>query len=264
MRKLALGLCTSFCLLCSAWGQTFPSGIPNLAVRYEADCITFVSSVCGTPSNGSTLTTWADESGNANTATVGGGTCTFNTNQVNSNPAVTLASCWLTLGSSIAFYASGQTTFVVTKLSSTAGGAIWSGAGSASVTFSANASHLNILSYTTNVGLGSGTFVSDLNWHQRGFNFAVNCDTTGTSYRVDETNDGSGNACGNPTTQTTIGRNAGNSSEYFPGQLAALISYTRMLTTSERCQVEVYLATKYTVGTGGSCPNSVAYFPQMR
>ncbi len=65
-----------------------PKATPDL--WFSADCITFASSVCGTPSNGSNVTTWADRSGNGNDGQSGTGT--FSTNQINGKPAVTITS----------------------------------------------------------------------------------------------------------------------------------------------------------------------------
>ncbi len=229
-------------------GPAFPS-IANLSARWEADCITFASSVCGVPSNGSTLTTWADESGNGNTATVAGGTCTFNTNQQNSRPAITFSSCWLTL-TGINYFSSGQTAFVVTKVNSTSqGGAWWSGAHNASITWKA-ATKENTIDNTTASNLGQGTANADISWHQLGINYGLNCTSSFTSYRRDQVDDGSGSGCPNPTTQTTIGRNAGGNNEALDGKLAALIIYSRLLTSTERNQVENYLYCKYAVGAG--------------
>ena len=65
----------------------------NLKLWFAADCITLSGAVCSTPSNGSTISAWSDQSGNANDASVASGTCTFNTSQINSKPAVTFSSC---------------------------------------------------------------------------------------------------------------------------------------------------------------------------
>ncbi len=76
-----------------------PTGTPQF--WYSADCITFAASVCGTPANGTSITAWADRSGNARDASRTTATATFNTNQINSLPAVTTSgSAEFTIGGS--------------------------------------------------------------------------------------------------------------------------------------------------------------------
>src|SRR5947209_18963882 len=65
-------------------------------------------------SNGSSLTTWTDQSGNANNATTGSGTVTYNTARINGLPAGTFSGAYISLASAIAA-SSGNTAFVVSK-----------------------------------------------------------------------------------------------------------------------------------------------------
>ncbi len=156
-------------LICStlACAQSFPSGISSLAARWEADCITFSGSVCSTPSNGSSVTAWNDESGNGNTFNIAAGTCTFNTSQINSKPAVNFnATCHGTI-TSIDFATSGSTVYAVIKLANTSGGyALISGAHNASVNYWFAETKEQGLDNTTATGMGGGTANADTSWHQ--------------------------------------------------------------------------------------------------
>ncbi len=256
-----------------AWAQTFPT-VANLAVRYESDCITFTSSVCSTPSNNSTLTTWADESGNANTATVGSGTCTFHTNQVNGKPSVSFSSCLLNLASGVHTISLGQTTFVVLALSNASGSgyqAIWSGDQGANhnsytYMFGGGASQnvcgtgLNqpceqVLMQVAWLFLGHSSTVADTAYHQMNVAVTSGCGGGGglPGFRQDSAAVTGGNSyCSGATdiVQTAIGNRVSQSDMFFSGSLAALISYSRQLSSTEIGQVETYLYCKYNLGSG--------------
>ncbi len=74
----------------------------------DGNCITN-SSCTSQPSNGATITSWADKSGMANNASLSAGPCTFNTNQINGQPAVNFAACKGDLSVGIAWQTFGGT-----------------------------------------------------------------------------------------------------------------------------------------------------------
>ncbi len=256
MRRISLGLL----LLCSSvvLGQSFPSSISNLAARWEADCITFPSSVCGTPSNGSSVSTWADQSGNGNTFTIAAGTCTFNTSQINSKPAVNFnATCHGTI-TSINFASGGSTVYTVLKLANTSGGyALLSGVHNGSINQWFAETKEQGLDDTTATNMGGGTANADTNWHQLGFGLSTNCTITGSFYRIDMAADGSPSSNGPSTCdETGIGWNVAGSNQIFSGQVAALIVWQKELNSTERGLVECYLWGKYALGAGTGCNTS--------
>jgi hypothetical protein len=206
-------------------------------------------------SNGATVTSWADQSGNANNATVTAGTATFHTAQINGKPAVTFSSSKFSLANAIS--SSGQhTVFAVYKLSSTSKGCLVGGPfggytywfGASSLMQGADSSGL--------AQLATGTAaVSTAAWHQSDLVFSGAGSSPGTIgvFRLDRAADAtqglltSGN---NPTEPTVIGYNGGTGGEFFAGQLAELVYYNRNLTTTEVTQMESYLNTKYFVAGG--------------
>ncbi len=255
MRSIILAFIFLFGAVVLSSAQSYPSGISNLAARWEADCITFSGGSCSTPSNGSTITTWNDESGNANTATVAGGTCTFNTSQINGKPAVTFTpNCYLTIGTSINGFTNGVTMFVAMKRTGNAAAnyTIISGSHATSVTWKSQGAGFQeqCLDDTTNIGIGCGAANSDLLWHQMNWSMNPSCSPVGSIRRIDQAADGASPSSCTGLTETVIGRNNGSSTDYFDGQIAALIVYTKELTLTEAQFVENYLYCKYALGTG--------------
>lgn len=229
----------------------FPSSIANLALRFEADCITFTSSVCGTPSDGTTITAWADESGNSNDAGSGTGTCTFHTNQINTNPAVTFANCSLALTTGIVLQnTNGSTGFFVFKDTQNSSSPIISGSFKG-ISYYANYGGTNLqgVQEEAAIDLGHGTAASNTtNWHQTDYALASGTGVNGT-YRQAQSTDttvGGTGQDGSTASTSTIGHDVGNA-VYFAGQIAAIIIYQRQLNSTEIGQVETYLHTKYGV-----------------
>lgn len=203
-----------------------PVTLPSPTAWYSADCITFISSVCGVPADGATITTWADRSGNGNTATVGGGTCTFHTNQINGKPAVTFASCFLTLGTPIPA-GNSQNIFAVAKLTNAAGCTcgIFSGSTS-SFEYGTYQVPQQIFAKTNVLFIAAGsTNLGTSGWNQMNAAHVNNGDFT---LRVNRTVDASGTGPGNPNgtitaAQTTIGQGGG--ADFWVGQIAEIEYY---------------------------------------
>lgn len=229
----------------------FPSSIvPGMSVWLSADCITYTSSVCGTPANGSTLTTWADHSGNANNVTINAGTCTFNTAQVNSLPAVTFASCRGSLGTVITA-TNGHTAFVVMSRTTSTAGFVWGSASAGGFAYfaasTATAQGIDRQN-TANVGAAMTHLTSGVWTQQNGFvsnaagGFAIGfrtasaTDTTSSSTSSSITTNG----------PSGIGADLqGTPASFFSGQIAEIIYYNQTLTLTQIQQNEAYFRAKY-------------------
>ncbi len=225
--------------------------VTGMDIWYSADCM--INTGCTSqPSNGASVTTWADRSGNANNLSKTAGTCTFNTGQINSQPAVDFAgTCTWAFGSAITAKAA-HAVFVVYKLSSTAGQSylISGTAGAFGYWFSGGAGPKMQGGDSTGIAqLGTGTAVADTSWHQANINF-----TNGTSanfaFHLDRTNDTVivGTTASPGVADTVIGKNAVGGGSIWTGQIAEIISYTsntHVLTPTEVTQNETYLFNKY-------------------
>jgi len=223
-----------------------PTAIANLRLWFSADCITFPSSVCGTPTTGSSVTAWADRSGNANNGSTSGTNCTYNASQINGKPAVTFdgVGCKFTLGTAITAGA-GHTAFVVLAYTSTSGG-ITFGATSNGFAYKGGGSYEQVLDAQNQVNIAHGTATPDTSWHQMNVSF-----TNGGSpiFRLDESVDTtvlvtpSWNMTGNGP--SVLGYNAISNAEYLNAKVAELIYYDRTLTSTEVGQIEAYLHSRY-------------------
>lgn len=257
MKKIYLGLLVACCL--SAQSIPFPgpggvavaaftpASLSGLQVWYAAD----FGSNCGggACTNGASQTTWADQSGNANTASYAGGICSgglvppiYQTSQINGKPAVAFIrvtqSC-LGLGTPVNLQTA-STIFAVAKLTSTSG---------TSPIFSGNTNSYSMdLGRTTEQGaikvnvalLGNGNATADTNWHQLNQTY----DGTTVTFRIDRAADGTGSTGGAITAnETTIGKDGGG--DALLGQIAELIVYNRVLNGTEIGQVETYLNGRY-------------------
>jgi hypothetical protein len=260
MRKTLLAICASALLIGATalvaaqlgGGLMFPGpGMPAQAALpsipsgmnlwYSADCITYTSSVCGVPSTGSTISSWADRSGNANNLSLATGTCTLNTGQINGYPAVTFSSCQMNIGTAVGPGGGAWTIFAVEKLAATGNSSI---IGCASGACPDYAITTNQLVFVASGGTLSGTAAADTSWHQINVYFS-NFSTANTyQFRRDRAADGSGTPGFNAiAANTQVGAN--NNSFFFNGQLAELIYYNTNLTGTQITQVETYLNAKY-------------------
>lgn len=222
-------------------GSSTPQPPAGMSLWYSADCITYVSSVCGTPSNGTNITAWADRSGNANNMAETTGTSTFNTSQINGQPAVTnTAARWsytpITLGGQI-------TTFWVTKY---AGSTLLLLAGNVTGSYqyywTGGLQHIGFTCLADDFAQGSTTLTNG--WHQSN---VVNSFGGTSRFRLDRANDGStftGVNFVNPLTYYG-GFASGCGSANFTFQAAEVIAYLSALNSTDITTVETYLNTKY-------------------
>lgn len=220
---------------------------------FSADCITFTSSVCGVPSNGSVLATWADRSGNANNGTLSTGVCTFNTNQINSQPAVTFANCHLDLVSNVInWQTTGGTAFIVVDLTSTVTRSTYfSGPINSIAWISGSGATEQSADQTGNKTLGNGTAAIDTSWHQMNISIAGGTGVQPVfriARAVDTLTAGSNTVAPRNQNQTSIGYHnccGIENTVSLVGKLAEFISYGSVLSGPNVTQVETYLHNKY-------------------
>lgn len=225
----------------------------GMSVWYSADCITYSSSVCSVPATGTAITAWADRSGNANNLTKATGTCTFNTAQINTQPAVTFASCGFSMASGIGTGTGTYTMFVVMKRSSTTGkGDFSSCSPSTQGCFkyhTGDTSKIEGVDSAGNAMIGLGTAAPDTSWHQLNTKVAAGTGVTfSLAFRLGRSADPIGSSTSNTGFSNpvkAIGYDAQNNNEFFAGQIAELILYNYGLTGTDITQAEAYLNTKY-------------------
>lgn len=227
------------------------SAIPynGMFVWFSADCITVTDAgTCSTPSNGTSLSLWQDRSGGWHGAQRSGGTCTFNTSQINSQPAVNFGGTCGFLFNGNHYWAGALTIFVVYKLASTGSGyGLLSGQGGA-VEYDTDGTKEQRLATANGVSLGTGTAAQSTSWHQ----INVTCDaSTNPAFRIDRGADTtiSGASCFAFSTSQlpmySLGYIVASGCCNLNGQIAEVIYYDRKLSSTEITNVESYLHTKY-------------------
>lgn len=226
--------------------------VAGMKLWYEADCITFVGSVCGVPSTGTNITTWADQSGNANTATVFSGTCTFNTAQVNSKPAVTFSSCGLNLASTIAA-SNGHSAFVVfetTATSSSNNHFIASATGGFEYQLASTSSAQNLTRAALSTVGTATNFVSSGTWMQSNVTMTNAASVFAVAFRASSATDTLVSSSSSSITAAgpkSIGCYvvAGGCTAVFQGKVVAIVYYDFTLTLTQIQQNEAYFRAKY-------------------
>ena len=208
---------------------------------------------CGVPANGVTITTWADRSGNADTATKATGTCTFNTSQINSQPAVTFSNCGLTLATGIGPGSGRWTIFAVYRRSDTTTyGKLLACASTTCVSYytgNDGSGQNRQQGFDSNdfLGIAYGTTTVSTSWHQTNVAFQNSSSGNTIAFRLDRATDGSTliNSTNITSATTSVGYNAHGSAQFFAGQLAELIYYNSLLSNADITSVETYLHAKY-------------------
>lgn len=216
----------------------------GMNVWYSADCITYASSVCGTPTTGTAITAWADRSGNANNLTRTAGTCTFNSSQVNAKPAVTFAACGFSIGTGIGPGGGTWTIFSVLKDSATGTGyaAFLGGTTGTLLVYSGGSAQKQQSVDIQGVATFTGTAAQTTTWHQGNLVFKNYASGNSFAFRLDRAADGSG-IPGTGNNATSANTTVGNATPTY--QLAELIYYNSALTSTQITQVETYLNNKY-------------------
>lgn len=234
----------------------------GLAIWFSADCITVTNaSTCSSPSNGTSIDTWDDRSGNAIVAW-STNPCTFATSQINSQPAVSFnGSC----GSYnlIAIGAATQwrnhiTIFAVAKAAVT-GSNLGIIGGNNDVYYripGAAQSKEQQISDQNIADLGNGTHAVDTNWHQMNVTCTISTLISASVqpiFRIDRSSDATLNGANcnrwnsnsNSVAIQTLGWGGSNVNELFNGSIAEVIVYNRVLSSTEITDVESYLHAKY-------------------
>jgi hypothetical protein len=231
---------------------------------FSADCpIISDAGSCGAPANGTSIDVWADRSGQGGFAAANTTPCVYNTNQINSKPAMTFSgSCGEYLISSNLInrntWRDALTVFLVAKLAATGSNMAYLGGGTnGDVEYRANtAKEQELLKENTN-SLGEGTAAADTSWHQMNFSCTTSTNiaaVTVPAFRINRATDTtlpnstilSCSTLGfNNARITDIGYDGGSGAEVLNGSIAEIIIYGRILSSTEFTEVESYLHTKY-------------------
>lgn len=222
-----------------------PETIPGLTFAFDASCVSITGTTCSSPSNGTTLTTWANRAGFNNSYATMSGTCTFRSSQIGGQPAVTFdgTSCNSNFPAPLlAQYVTGAV--VMANASSAAKGTMFgSGSGGPAYwTCSGSKEQGNDAQQVSQTA--SGTAACDTNWHQMNFERALgNYPTYRLGESVDATINGTNAAWGSGP--DAIGHNGQSGAEYLNGQAALMLWYNRALTASEVTRLETYLHSRF-------------------
>lgn len=228
-----------------------PSSLPNLALWLKADAITGLT-------DGQSVATWNDSSGNGRNVTQATGVYqpTYKTNIINGKPVVRFdGSNDHLLQPVITGDPTALSLFVAAKRAASAGGQVLWGHRSEST---------RLIQLTTNDDTtavwqlrGSGNALQQLlitgtltNWNI----YTATFDKPNNNH-VFRLNGGSqqtntyafGSETMTSTLETIGASNTGGYGFYFNGDIAEIIVYSRALSTTERQQVEQYLAQKYAI-----------------
>ncbi len=233
-----------------------PPPSSGMLLWWEADVGANCAGAC---SDGSSQSSWADQSGNGNNGTLTpsiSSPCVpsvYHTNQINGKPAVTFNGN-TTVGLETCFSVgvagagldnkSATSMFLVVKQTDNAGNYTYASGGSGAYAWDNNSgSNLNRSTKACIALIGTGSASDDTSWHQ------LNTTYNGSAwtFRKDRATDGSG------TNAQTIGANwltlgvnlCGGGIAALKGQIAEFILYNRVLSGPEITTVETYLNSKY-------------------
>lgn len=229
-----------------------PQGYYSSAVFVES--LGPATGACSVPSNGSTVSVWMDRSGNGHHALSSRSAATFNTNQINSNPAITLSGSELDIGGYLSISATNEhTIFVVWKLTSgfsniqaIVGGPVeyWSNCNpnppGALQGFAEDSSGTKCGTY--------GTAIADTSWHQVNGFFSGPLSGLGPSsgYRLDRATDTlivNSYTGMNLSPPSMIGYSSSGNS--WHGQVAEILYYNTVVSAGTITANETYLHNKY-------------------
>ena len=239
-------------------GATPP--LSGMLVWWEADVGSNCSGAC---SDGSSQSTWADQSGNGNNGSLNNGVSSncvasvYHTAQINGKPAVTFNGN-TTPGSETCFAVtssldnkSATTFFVVAKARVSTPAGNYAGGSGGAIVYNNNGALQNIQHGSID-GVGSSINVPDTSWHQ--FIATYNSVSGAWAFYTDLAPDGSG------TQARSIGGNfisvgsnySGGSIGTWDGQIAEFGMYNRVISgdseSGEINTVASYLYSKYALG----------------
>lgn len=213
--------------------------VSGMQIWYRGDSLTCTGGCTGT----NAVTVLLDKSSNANNANIGIAGH-FVANALNGKPGVLFDGTTSAYAFTAINIESASTVFVVAALTSAANANNTVIAGVAnSLQYSLGVgSKEQTLTKTNVASLASGTAASDTSYHQMNYTY----DGTTLNFRLGRASDGStAPATAITATETILGENPANSSNFLNGTLAELIVYNRVLTGPEITTVETYLNTRY-------------------
>ena len=226
-----------------------PTSISGLRLWLDgSDLTTFTLS-------GTTVTQWADKSGLGNNTTATGGTSTYTSNAINGLSAVLLNNSWLTGPFSSAYTGNQVQAFAVASLTTGSGsyGRILSlGRPGINDFNSADTTFMLCRNTAQNVMIGRNTSYLTVNIPAYSTPFIAqsshnsNLMYIGLNGTLTPSSQSSGQTGNFNLTSYGIGTNTNTGdATYWAGYLAEVIYYTGVLTTTQRQQVEGYLAWKW-------------------
>lgn len=245
-----------FFTLGTARTQCGPGGITSgLELWLRADLQAFNTGTTQA-TDGQTIATWADQSGNAANATDGSSLTTFETNTVNFNPAIEFNNDATSLEGSITTASAGLTLITAAFFNSSSGTADalyeFRGGTSDDRSFFINSRYGGNTAFSSNITEDAWSIWSvdhpsgnTANIFQNGTSFEL-------GYNADLSDAGAG------TYNYTLGDDDTGGND-FVGFLGDVIAYEGTLTSTERMQVETYLAIKYGVTIDQSGPTNYVW-----
>lgn len=208
-----------------------PASVSGLHAWWKADAITGLS-------DNATISSWSDSSGNSRTLTASGNP-TYQTNELNSLPAVRLDGSGDYLANAGFSLSQASTWFVVTRRANVAG---------ASEVLLASGSSVDVAVYLESdkdlgAWAGAGPLLNG-NIGTAAHVVEVVFNGSSTMLGLDGTLS-TGNAGTTGLTGLNVGTNRNNSGEYYTGDLFEVIAYSGALSSGDRSDVRGYLGAKY-------------------
>jgi hypothetical protein len=220
---------------CTVPGYPASPVATNLVYDFDADSIS--------PCSASSVSTWADGSGNSHTATAAAGTITCNSNQLNGHNAVTATSNpKMTIAGSLP--SSDVSAFIVFNPTTLAAGNAYALLGSTTTgnkleyRINGDLLHQQILRQGSALILAGTTNISTATWYQ----VMTATDGVTTKMHINETVDGT--LASNLNIDVANLLFSANGSEGFDGKVARILVYTDISTVNQLAN-ECYLYGKY-------------------
>ena len=234
-----------------------PNDVPNLHTWYRADSIA--------QADNTAVASWADSSGNGFTMSQVNALKqpSLQTNELNGLPVVRFDGTADAFGSSAPGNGANQTVIAVLRASSTSGGVRTFRGGQLQLVTDTVATVAGVpTAYSNSVGLigsATGGSIGTSSFIVLTFSFA---DATNTwAWYRNGTLSGSGSAAAASLTGTALqaigAADAEVDQEFWPGDIAEIIGYTRVITAGERSNVHSYLQEKYGITVSDYVPTSV-------
>lgn len=226
-------------------GAITPSDIPNLIEWMRSKTGTVCSGTC---TNNDLLASWTDQSASANNlipgTCFGSGGPIYHTNRINGKPGITFNGSAQCLEFITGYsFGTAETVFVVMANASTgAAGTVYGGHSGAFGWWTCKGSGTKEqgVDIVGVLQVGTGNAACDTSWHQMNVTYNL----TTLAFRLDRTSDGGATQVATVTSnQISVGNQDGG--QYFNGDIAELIVYSRVLSGTEIGQIETYLNGEY-------------------